>query len=144
MTTLEEALLEENESLTQIIKNERGRTRITEEGLDRKIREKDREFATRQNEFDRSHAVFDERLREQNMRIVANTKRKIREIFGSLKAEINRVSKSIQRTIGKIRVIGEKRLRELDHTEIEASLDMDEEILKSPEYENNNTWRMSM
>lgn len=144
MTTLEEALLEENESLTQIIKNERGRTRITEEGLDRKIREKDSEFTTRQDEFDRSHATFDERLREQNMRIVANTKRKIREIFGSLKAEINRVSKSIQRTIGKIRVIGEKRLRELDHTEIEASLDMDEEILKSPEYENNNTWRMSM
>lgn len=121
-----------------------GRTRIAEEGLDRKIREKDREFATRQNEFDRSHAVFDERLREQNIRIIASTKRKIREIFGSLKVEINRVSKSIQRTIGKIRVIGEKRLRELDHTEIEASLDMDEEILKSPEYENNNTWRMSM
>ena len=120
------------------------RIRIAEEGLDRKIREKDREFAARQNEFDRSHAVFDKRLREQNIRIVASTKRKIREVFGSLKAEINRVSKSIQRTIGKIRVIREKRLRELDHTEIEASLDMDEEILKSPEYENNNTWRMGM
>lgn len=120
------------------------RTRIAEEGLDRKIREKDSEFTTRQDEFDRSHAVFDKRLREQNIRIVASAKRKIREVFGSLKAEINRVSKSIQRTIGKIRVIGEKRLRELDHTEIEASLDMDEEILESPEYENNNTWRMGM
>ena len=120
------------------------RIRIAEEGLDRKIREKDREFATIKCKFDRTHAIFDERLREQNIRIIASTKRKIREIFGSLKAEINRVSKSIQRTIGKIRVIGEKRLRELDHTEIEASLDMDEEILKSPEYENNNTWRMSM
>ena len=120
------------------------RTRIAEEGLDRKIREGVIEFATRQDEFDRSHATFDERLREQNIRIVASAKRKIREVFGSLKAEINRVSKSIQRTIGKIRVIGEKRLRELDHTEIEASLDMDEEILKSPEYENNNTWRMGM
>ena len=120
------------------------RIRIAEEGLDRKIREKDSEFTTRQDEFDRSHAVFDERLREQNIRIVASAKRKIREVFGSLKAEINRVSKSIQRTIGKIRVIREKRLRELDHTEIEASLDMDEEILESPEYENNNTWRMGM
>lgn len=120
------------------------RTRIAEEGLDRKIREGVIEFAARQNEFDRSHAVFDERLREQNIRIVASAKRKIREIFGSLKAEINRVSKLIQRTIGKIRVIGEKRLRELDHTEIEASLDMDEEILESPEYENNNTWRMGI
>lgn len=116
------------------------RTRIAEEGLDRKIREKDSEFTTRQDEFDRSHAVFDERLREQDIRIVASAKRKIREIFGSLKAEINRVSRSIQRTIGKIRVIGEKRLRELDHTEIEASLDMDEEILESPD----NTWEMGM
>ena len=120
------------------------RTRIAEEGLDRKIREGVIEFAAIECKFDRTHAIFDGRLREQNMRIVASTKRKIREVFGSLKAEINRVSKSIQRTIGKIRVIGEKRLRELDHTEIEASLDMDEEILESPEYENNNTWRMGM
>ena len=130
--------------MTQIIKNERGRTRITEEGLDRKIREKDREFAARQNEFDRSHAVFDKRLREQNIRIVASAKRKIREVFGVFKKEINKLARRIQRTIGKIRVVGEKRLRELDHTEIEASLDMDEEILKSPKYENNNTWRMGM
>lgn len=120
------------------------RTRIAEEGLDRKIREKDREFATIECKFDRTHAIFDERLREQNIRIVANTKRKIREIFGVFKKEINKLARRIQRTIGKIRVIGEKRLRELDHTEIEASLDMDEEILKSPEYENNNTWRMGM
>ena len=120
------------------------RIRIAEEGLDRKIRERDNEFATRQDKFDRSHATFDERLREQNIRIVANTKRKIREIFGVFKKEINKFAKRIQRTIEKIRVIGEKRLRELDHTEIEASLDMDEEILESPEYENNNTWRMGM
>ena len=120
------------------------RTRIAEEGLDRKIRERDNEFATRQDKFDRSHATFDERLREQNIRIVANTKRKIREIFGVFKKEINKFARRIQRTIEKIRVIGEKRLRELDHTEIEASLDMDEEILESPEYENNNTWRMGI
>ena len=120
------------------------RIRIAEEGLDRKIRERDNEFATRQDKFDRSHATFDERLREQNIRIVANTKRKIREIFGVFKKEINKFARRIQRTIEKIRVIGEKRLRELDHTEIEASLDMDEEILESPEYENNNTWRMGM
>ncbi|RRD53769.1 relaxase/mobilization nuclease domain-containing protein [Campylobacter rectus] len=120
------------------------RIRIAEEGLDRKIRERDNEFATRQDKFDRSHATFDERLREQNIRIVANTKRKIREIFGVFKKEINKFARRIQRTIEKIRVIGEKRLRELDHTEIEASLDMDEEILESPEYENNNTWRMGI
>lgn len=120
------------------------RIRIAEEGLDRKIREKDREFATIECKFDRTHAVFDERLREQNIRIIASTKRKIREIFGVFKKEINKLARRIQRTIGKIRVIREKRLRELDHTEIEASLDMDEEILKSPEYENNNTWRMGM
>ena len=69
------------------------RIRIAEEDLDRKIREKDSEFTTRQDEFDRSHAVFDERLREQDIRIIASAKRKIREIFGSLKAEINRVSR---------------------------------------------------
>ena len=79
------------------------RTRIAEEGLDRKIRERDNEFATRQNEFDRSHATFDERLREQNIRIVANTKRKIREIFGVFKKEINKFARRIAKFEGKIR-----------------------------------------
>lgn len=79
------------------------RIRIAEEGLDRKIREKDREFATRQNEFDRSHAVFDERLREQNIRIIASTKRKIREIFGIFKKEINKFARRIAKFEGKIR-----------------------------------------
>lgn len=121
------------------------RTRIAEEGLDRKIREKDREFATIECKFDRTHAIFDGRLRSQNIRIVASAKRKIREVFGSLKAEINRVSKSIQRTIGKIRILEREVSRiatnrqNFKSTE-EITLDMDEELLESPD----NTWEMSM
>ena len=78
------------------------RIRIAEEGLDRKIREKDSEFTTRQDEFDRSHAVFDKRLREQNMRIVTSAKRKIREIFGVFKKEINKFARRIAKFEGKI------------------------------------------
>ena len=78
------------------------RTRIAEEGLDRKIRERDNEFATRQDEFDRSHATFDERLREQDTRIVASAKRKIREIFGVFKKEINKFARRIAKFEGKI------------------------------------------
>ena len=121
------------------------RTRIAEEGLDRKIREKDREFATIECKFDRTHAIFDGRLRSQNIRIVASAKRKIREIFGSLKAEINRVSKSIQRTIGKIRILEREVSRiaanrqNFKSTE-EMTLDVDEELLESPD----NTWAMNM
>jgi len=95
------------------------RTRIAEEGLDRKIREGVIEFAARQNEFDRSHAVFDERLRKQNIRIVANTKRKIREIFGIFKKEINKFARRIAKFEGKIRCFAdglrevEKRCRKL-------------------------------
>lgn len=80
------------------------RTRIAEEGLDRKIREGDNEFAARQDKFDRSHATFDERLRKQDTRIVASAKRKIREIFGVFKKEINKFARRIQRTIEKIRI----------------------------------------
>ena len=89
------------------------RTRIAEEGLDRKIREKDSEFTTRQNEFDRSHATFDERLREQDTRIVANTKRKIREIFGVFKKEINKLARRIAKFEGKIRCFADG-LREVE------------------------------
>lgn len=78
------------------------RTRIAEEGLDRKIRERDNEFAKRQDEFDRSHATFDERLREQDTRIVASAKRKIREIFGVFKKEINKFARRIAKFEGKI------------------------------------------
>ena len=89
------------------------RIRIAEEGLDRKIREKDSEFTTRQDEFDRSHAVFDERLRKQNIRIVANTKRKIREIFGIFKKEINKLARRIAKFEGKIRCFADG-LREVE------------------------------
>ena len=89
------------------------RIRIAEEGLDRKIREKDSEFTTRQNEFDRSHAVFDERLREQNIRIVASAKRKIREIFGVFKKEINKFARRIAKFEGKIRFFADE-LREVE------------------------------
>ena len=89
------------------------RTRIAEEGLDRKIREGVIEFAARQNEFDRSHAVFDERLRKQNIRIVANTKRKIREIFGIFKKEINKFARRIAKFEGKIRCFADG-LREVE------------------------------
>ena len=117
------------------------RTRIAEEGLDRKIREKDREFATRQNEFDRSHAVFDERLREQNIRIIASTKRKIREIFGVFKKEINKFARRIQRTIEKIRIFEREVSRIATNRQNiksveEATLDMDEELSESPD----NAW----
>ena len=124
------------------------RTRIAEEGLDRKIREGDNEFAARQDKFDRSHAAFDERLREQNIRIVASAKRKIREVFGSLKAEINRVSKSIQRTIGKIRIFEREISRivvdeqYLKNKNIEMSFDADDELLKVLGQENENVWGM--
>ena len=121
------------------------RTRIAEEGLDRKIREKDREFATRQNEFDRSHAVFDERLREQNIRIIASTKRKIREIFGVFKKEINKFARRIQRTIEKIRIFEREVSRIATNRQNiksveEATLDVDEELSESPD----NAWEMSM
>ena len=121
------------------------RTRIAEEGLDRKIREKDREFATRQNEFDRSHAVFDERLREQNIRIIASTKRKIREIFGVFKKEINKFARRIQRTIEKIRIFEREISRIATNRQNiksveEATLDVDEELSESPD----NAWEMSM
>lgn len=89
------------------------RIRITEEGLDRKIREKDSEFTTRQNEFDRSYAVFDERLREQNIRIAASAKRKIREIFGVFKKEINKLARRIAKFEGKIRCFADG-LREVE------------------------------
>lgn len=89
------------------------RTRIAGEGPDRKIREKDSEFTTRQDEFDRSHAVFDERLREQNIRIVASTKRKIREIFGVFKKEINKFARRIAKFEGKIRCFADG-LREVE------------------------------
>lgn len=89
------------------------RIRIAEEGLDRKIRERDNEFAARQNEFDRSHATFDERLREQNIRIVANTKRKIREIFGVFRKEINKFARRIAKFEGKIRCFADG-LREVE------------------------------
>ncbi|WP_228724720.1 hypothetical protein [Campylobacter massiliensis] len=79
------------------------RTRIAKEGLDRKIRERDNEFATRQDKFDRSHATFDERLSEQDTRIVASAKRKIREIFGVFKKEINKLARRIAKFEGKIR-----------------------------------------
>ncbi|WP_122863427.1 relaxase/mobilization nuclease domain-containing protein [Campylobacter showae] len=107
------------------------RTRIAEEGLDRKIREKDSEFTTRQDEFDRSHAVFDERLREQNIRIVASAKRKIREIFGVFKKEINKFARRIAKFEGKIRCFAdglrgvEKRYRKfIEECEYARMIDM--------------------
>lgn len=121
------------------------RTRIAEEGLNRKIREKDREFATIECKFDRSQAVFDERLREQNIRIVASAKGKIREIFGVFKKEINKLARRIQRTIEKIRILEREVPRiaanrqNFKNTE-EMTLDVDEELLESPD----NTWEMSM
>jgi len=121
------------------------RTRIAEEGLDRKIREKDREFATIECKFDRSHAVFDERLQKQNIRIVASSKRKIREVFGVFKKEINKLARRIQRTIEKIRILEREVSRiaanrqNFKNTE-EMTLDVDEELLESPD----NTWEMSM
>ncbi len=124
------------------------RIRIAEEGLDRKIRERDNEFATRQDKFDRSHATFDERLREQDTRIVANTKRKIREIFGVFKKEINKFAGRIQRTIKKIRiferevsriVVDEQHLR---NKNIEMSFGTDDELLKILGQENENVWGM--
>ena len=121
------------------------RTRIAEEGLDRKIREKDREFATIECKFDRTHAIFDERLREQNIRIVAITKRKIREVFGVFKKEINKLARRIQRTIEKIRIFEREVSRiaanrqNFKSTE-EMTLDVDEELLESPD----NAWGMSM
>nr|WP_314390555.1 relaxase/mobilization nuclease domain-containing protein [uncultured Campylobacter sp.] len=124
------------------------RIRIAEEGLDRKIREKDREFATRQNEFDRSHAVFDERFREQNIRIIASTKRKIREIFGVFKKEINKFARRIQRTIEKIRIFEREISRivvdeqYLKNKNIKMSLDADDESLKVLGQENENVWGM--
>ena len=121
------------------------RTRIAEEGLDRKIREKDREFATIECKFDRTHAAFDERLREQNIRIVANTKRKIREIFGVFKKEINKFARRIQRTIEKIRIFEREISRIATNRQNiksveEATLDADEELSESPD----NAWGMSM
>ena len=121
------------------------RTRIAEEGLDRKIREKDREFATIECKFDRTHATFDERLREQNIRIVANTKRKIREIFGVFKKEINKFARRIQRTIEKIRIFEREISRIATNRQNiksveEATLDVDEELSESPD----NAWGMSM
>ena len=89
------------------------RTRIAEEGLDRKIREGVIEFTTRQNEFDRLRAVFDERLREQNIRIVASAKRKIREIFGVFKKKINKLARRIAKFEGKIRCFADG-LREVE------------------------------
>ncbi|WP_234400458.1 relaxase/mobilization nuclease domain-containing protein [Campylobacter concisus] len=121
------------------------RIRIAEEGLDRKIREKDSEFTTRQDEFDRSHATFDERLREQNIRIIASTKRKIREIFGVFKKEINKFARRIQRTIEKIRIFEREVSRIATNRQNiksveEATLDVDEELSESPD----NAWGMSM
>ncbi|WP_169943233.1 relaxase/mobilization nuclease domain-containing protein [Campylobacter sp. RM15925] len=124
------------------------RTRIAEEGLDRKIREGDNEFAARQDKFDRSHATFDERLREQDTRIVANTKRKIREIFGVFKKEINKFARRIQRTIEKIRIFEREVSRivvdeqYLKNKNIEISLDADDELLKVLGQENENVWGM--
>nr|WP_315018949.1 relaxase/mobilization nuclease domain-containing protein [uncultured Campylobacter sp.] len=124
------------------------RIRIAEEDLDRKIRERGNEFATRQNEFDRSNATFDERLRKQNIRIVANTKRKIREIFGVFKKEINKFARRIQRTIKKIRiferevsriVVDEQHLR---NKNIEMSFGTDDELLKILGQENENVCGM--
>jgi len=121
------------------------RIRIAEEGLDRKIREGVIEFAARQNEFDRSHAVFDERLREQNIRIVASAKRKIREIFGVFKKEINKFARRIQRTIEKIRIFEREVSRIATNRQNiksveEATLDVDEELSESLD----NAWEMSM
>ena len=121
------------------------RTRIAEEGLDRKIREKDREFATIECKFDRTHAIFDERLREQNIRIVATTKRKIREVFGVFKKEINKLARRIQRTIKKIRIFEREISRIATNSQNiksveEATLDADEELSESPD----NAWGMSM
>ena len=121
------------------------RIRIAEEGLDRKIREKDSEFTTRQDEFDRSHATFDERLREQNIRIIASTKRKIREIFGVFKKEINKFARRIQRTIEKIRIFEREVSRIATKRKnikrvAQATLDVDEELSESPD----NAWGMSM
>ena len=124
------------------------RIRIAEEGLDRKIRERGNEFAAGQNEFDRSHAVFDERLREQDTRIVASAKRKIREIFGVFKKETNKFARRIQRTIKKIRifereisriVVDEQYLR---NNNIEMSFGADDELLKVLDQENENVWGM--
>jgi len=121
------------------------RIRIAEEDLDRKIRERGNEFATRQNEFDRSNATFDERLREQDTRIVASAKRKIREIFGVFKKETNKFARRIKRTIKKIRIFEREVSRiaanrqNFKSTE-EMTLDVDEELLESPD----NTWGMSM
>ena len=121
------------------------RIRIAEEGLDRKIREKDREFATIECKFDRTHAIFDERLREQNIRIVATTKRKIREVFGVFKKEINKLARRIQRTIKKIRIFEREVSRIATNRQNiksveEATLDVDEELSESPD----NAWGMSM
>ncbi|MGP1506085.1 MAG: mobilization protein [Campylobacter sp.] len=121
------------------------RTRIAEEGLDRKIREKDSKFTTRQDEFDRSHAVFDERLREQNIRIVASAKGKIREVFGVFKKEINKLARRIQRTIEKIRILEREVSRIATNRQNiksveEATLDVDEELSESPD----NAWEMSV
>ena len=121
------------------------RTRIAEEGLDRKIREKDSKFTTRQDEFDRSHAVFDERLREQNIRIVASAKGKIREGFGVFKKEINKLARRIQRTIEKIRILEREVSRIATNRQNiksveEATLDVDEELSESPD----NAWEMSV
>ena len=117
------------------------RIRIAEEGLDRKIREKDREFATIECKFDRTHAIFDERLREQNIRIVATTKRKIREVFGVFKKEINKLARRIQRTIKKIRIFEREISRIATNSQNiksveEATLDADEELSESPD----NAW----
>ena len=117
------------------------RTRIAEEGLDRKIREKDIEFATIECKFDRTHATFDERLSEQNIRIVAITKRKIREVFGVFKKEINKLARRIQRTIKKIRIFEREISRIATNRQNiksveEATLDADEELSESPD----NAW----
>jgi len=121
------------------------RIRIAEEGLDRKIREKDREFATIECKFDRTHAIFDGRLRSQNIRIVAITKRKIREVFGVFKKEINKLARRIQRTIKKIRIFEREISRIATNRQNiksveEATLDVDEELSESPD----NAWGMSM
>lgn len=121
------------------------RTRIAEEDLDRKIRERGNEFATRQNEFDRSNATFDERLREQDIRIVASAKRKIREIFGVFKKETNKFARRIKRTIKKIRIFEREISRIATNRQNiksveEATLDADEELSEGPD----NTWEMSM
>lgn len=89
--------------------------------------------------------MFDERLREQNIRIVASAKGKIREIFGVFKKEINKLARRIQRTIEKIRILEREVPRiaanrqNFKNTE-EMTLDVDEELLESPD----NTWEMSM